>query len=75
MIFYVVLYNTNTGGSVVKPFTSEDKAFQTFKKESMNNTDDKIQVNLLSAENFEELKNSWGRFFMGKREIHVEPLQ
>jgi hypothetical protein len=75
MIFYVVLYNTSTGGSVVKPFTSEDKASQTYKKESMNNTDDNIQVNLLSAENFEELKKSWGRFFMGKREIHIEPLQ
>ena len=46
---YAVLYNTNTWSSAVKPFTSEDKAFQTFKKESMNNTDDKIQVNLLNA--------------------------
>jgi hypothetical protein len=45
---YSVLYNTNTGGSVAKPFTPEDKGFQTF-KESVNNTDDKIQVNLLST--------------------------
>ncbi len=28
-----------------------------------------------TSENFEELKKSGGRFFMGKREIHVEPLQ
>jgi hypothetical protein len=75
MIFYVVLYDTDTGGSTVKQFRNEAEAFKVFKEESANNTRDNIQVNLLSAENFEELKKSRGRFFMGKREIRIEPLQ
>jgi len=75
MIFYVVLYDTDTGGSTVKQFKNEADASKVFQEESVNNTRDNIQVNLLSAENFEELKKSWGRFFMGKREIHLDPLQ
>ena len=75
MIFYVVLYDTDTGGSTVKQFKNEVDASKIFKEEMANNTKDNIQVNLLSAENFEGLKKSWGRFFMGKREIRIEPLQ